>query len=300
MLNPESLNYDYSFVEVWEDAKFLVETIAKEKHPTLRAKEHIKSLHCQYETFSHKQRGNRDEPTAFEYYILASNEKQTIEQCTLMCAYFMVLYSRYYYYGTDNRIVKRIMGWIKEDITNPFFLHDIEESLKMDNLEAMLTYDYNYWEGKAIPKDHQDKKDTNCEPIEGERLMQLKERIAELEKQLEEKDAIINNKAEEIKNQKRTSNERTRDKNAYDKKVVAKILLQLLIQKSTYGILPGKMDRAKLISRLSGFSEEALKKLTDPDKIKLDPKVHNAQVIEAIELLKSGDVTINLSFEEKK
>lgn len=117
-------------------------------------------------------------------------------------------------------------------------------------------------------------------------------KIEELKKQLSEKDAIIEKQEIEIK----TLKQRTRAEGAYDKKVVAKVLIPLLEHKTTFGLLQ-KQDIAKLLSRLTGFSEEALKKLTDPEKIELKKSTHGAQVNEANELLSKAGVRIHLSCE---
>ena len=52
-----SLQYDYSLVEVWEDAKELIRRISYSKHPDIRILHELDSLPQRYTHYSHDPRG---------------------------------------------------------------------------------------------------------------------------------------------------------------------------------------------------------------------------------------------------
>lgn len=193
MFDPETTDYDYSFVEVWEDAKFFIKTIAKEKHPRIHAKEHINELILQYASFSGAPRGRYDEPTVWDNYELDVIEQRSIVECTLMCAYYMLYVTRYFYDGPINVILNKIMTWIEVNISNKPLRYSIEDDLRLEKINASLVYDYDYWKGEPHTKENNTFNSSISDP---EFILGLRNKIAELEKNL----ADANAKIKEAKN----------------------------------------------------------------------------------------------------
>lgn len=141
----ERRRYDYSIIEIWEDAKLYVNEISKADYPDIEMADRWKTTMNMYTYFDGSKRGEANTISSIDQHELTSNEIYNLHFCFAKCVYSIL---SVYYIVSDkpnDGVFEECMNVIENHyhIIGVDFYNEI--SCAID--ENKINSDYNYWQG---------------------------------------------------------------------------------------------------------------------------------------------------------
>lgn len=160
LYNPDNIYYDYSIIELWEDAKEFVKNISKADHPDIELVDSLNLIKNRYSVYDATPRGNKDPTKLVDQYTLSHFESKNLYQYFMVCAFSML----YVYFHTDKEtpmIIIDCADWINKRIE--YQCDDLLEDIQQSAKSGTIVHDYNYWYDKNTEKEVEPESNQNFE-----------------------------------------------------------------------------------------------------------------------------------------
>lgn len=140
----EALNFDYSIVEVWEDAKEFVKKLSESPYPDIEIIDLWNmAIDHKYFCYDATPRKSMLQPIVVDQYELDYYERQPIFNCFVTCVYSMFLITMLKREADDSLFLKPCVKLIYSYVLYEFddLLDEIQENLS----DKLIVFDYDYW-----------------------------------------------------------------------------------------------------------------------------------------------------------